>query len=189
MQQISETDAQAWSQKDLAGWSKTTQKLAAQLIVKYGKPGDVTSRQLVWYDNGPWRRTVLAKEGAQHNFPVPHKNVLEQTVNYKVPARKLGEVMEYAGGAIVDRVRGEVTARSDSEVGNIIILNLVNDIVTDNRNLLQANVYHAQLIRGIQTGDIDPYTNALRFQPQANTAEPGEVAPLLKHLQSETPEE
>ena len=60
MQKAPDADAQAWVQKNLTSWSKATQKLAAQLVVKYGKPGDVTSRQLAWHDNGPWKRTVLS---------------------------------------------------------------------------------------------------------------------------------
>lgn len=187
MQKTSEADARAWVQKNLAGWSKATQTLATQLVTKYGPPADVTSRQIAWYDNGPWRRTVLYKEGAAHNFPSPHRDVLEQAVSYRVPRRKLADVLNYNGSIIIDRTRGEVAARCGSETENIIVLNLVHDIVTDNRNTETAKVYHAQLIRGMQTGDRDSAATELKFKPgQADTGDPDEMAPLLKHLQSDS---
>jgi hypothetical protein len=186
MQPTSKPEADAWILKNLGGWPKATQTLAAQLITKYGLPNDAGSRQIAWYGNGPWKRTVLYKEKVQHNFPAPHEDMLEQTVSYRIPAQKLGAVLQYNGSVGVDRTRGEISAHCGSEMENIIVLNLVHDIVTDNRDLEQAKVYHAQLMRGIQTGDIDSYATKLQFSPpSASTSDPGEVAPLLKHLESD----
>lgn len=186
MQLPSKSDADAWVQKNLTGWPKATQTLAAQLLQKYGLPADVGSRQIAWYGNAPWKRTVLRKEEVLHNFPSPHKDILEQSVSYRVPPQKLGAVMQYNGSVGVDRTSGEISAHCGSERENIIVLNLVHDIVTDNRDVEQARVYHAQLMRGIQTGDVDSYATKLQFQsPSGSTADPGEIAPLLKHLRSD----
>jgi hypothetical protein len=49
----------------------------------------------------------------------------------------------------------------------------------------QALAYHAQVIRGVQIGEPETYPYKLRFkapQPAADTADPAEEAPLLKHL-------
>jgi hypothetical protein len=169
----------------MAEWPKAAQGVAVDLVVKYGIPSDVASRQVAWYDNKPWKRTVLHKEGVRHNFPAPHADILEQTVSYRVPPQKLAAVMQSNGSVSVNRTAGEITAHCGSEIENTIVLNLVHDIVTDNRDVEQARVYHAQLMRGIQTGDADSYATKLQFQAASDSADPGEIAPLLKHLQAD----
>lgn len=177
--------AAAWVQQHLAGWPKVSIAVASDLITKYGLPKESTDRELTWYDNGPWKRTVLHREEVQHNFPLPHKDVLEQTVNYRVPPEKVGDLLKYDGSLVVDRTRGELTVHCDNEEANTLTLNIANDIVTGNRNVEQALAYHAQVIRGVQIGEHETYPYKLRFkvpQAAADTADPSEEAPLLKHL-------
>jgi hypothetical protein len=177
--------AAAWVQQHLAGWPKVSIAVASDLITKYGLPKESDDRELTWYDNGPWKRTVLHREEVQHNFPLPHKDVLEQTVNYRVPAEKVADLLKYDGSLVVDRTRGELTVHCDNEEANTLTLNIANDIVTGNRNVEQALAYHAQVIRGVQIGEHETYPYKLRFkvpQAAADTADPSEEAPLLKHL-------
>ncbi|HTV52531.1 MAG TPA: hypothetical protein VME21_15185 [Steroidobacteraceae bacterium] len=178
--------AQAWVHRHLGTWPLGTQKVAADLITEYGPPAGSTSRELLWYDNGPWKRTVLHKTGPQHNFPLPHLDILEQTVNYRVPPEKVPDLLNYDGSIVVDRTRGELSVHCDSEQQNILTLNLANDILTGERTVDQALAYHAQVIRGLQTHDTESYPFALRFKPQPSsaTADPGEEAELLRHLGS-----
>ena len=98
-------EAAAWVQKNLAGWPKMSIAVASDLITEYGLPKDSNAHELTWYDNGPWKRTLLHKEEIQHNFPYPHKDVLEQTVNYRVPVGKIGDLVKYDGSLLVDRTR------------------------------------------------------------------------------------
>jgi hypothetical protein len=175
----------AWVQKNLAGWPKMSLAIAADLITKYGMPQESNSRQLTWYDNGPWKRTVLHREESQHNFPYPHKDVLEQTVNYRVPLEKVADLLKYNGSLVIDRTRGELSVHCNNEQSNILTLNIANDIVKGDRTIEQALAYHAQVIRGIQIGEPETYPDKLRFkapQPAADTADPDQEAPLLKHL-------
>lgn len=176
--------ARTWAHEHLSGWPAGTQKVAADLITKYGPPAGSTSRELSWYDNGPWKRTVLHRFGAQHNFPLPHQDILEQTVNYRVPPEKVADLLTYDGSIVVDRTRGELSVHCDSEQQNMLTLNIANDILTGERSVDQALGYHAQVIRGLQTHEPETYTNALRFkqQPSSATADPGEEAELLRHL-------
>src|ERR1700751_5251456 len=90
-------EAAAWVQKNLVGWPKMSLAVAADLITQYGMPQESNSRQLTWYDNRPWKRTVLYREEIQHNFPYPHKDILEQTVNYRVPLGKVADLLQYDG--------------------------------------------------------------------------------------------
>ena len=49
----------------------------------------------------------------------------------------------------------------------------------------QALAYHAQVIRGKMTGDRGTYLDKLKFSPpktSAETADPEEVAPLIRHM-------
>jgi hypothetical protein len=172
--------------KNLAGWPQATQELAARLTAKYGPPQESTSRELIWYGNRPWKRTVLHKEGVRHNFPRPHQDILEQTVNYRVPSDKVSELVAYNGSLVVDRTRGELTAHCDSEEANTLTLNLADDIVKGERSTDQALAYHAQVIRGMEIGEPESYPEKLRFtvaKSNAQTADPAEEAELLSHLE------
>ncbi len=182
---MSAAEAAAWVQKNLAGWPTVTLALATTLLEKYGSPDSNTVWAAVWYHNGPWKRTILYKEETQHNFPRPHKDVLEQTVSYRVPAEKIGDLATYDGSLLIDRTRGELTVHCDSEEHNILILNIADDIVKGERTVEEALIYHAQAIRGLETNDPQPYAQKLRFKiPKsgADTADAAEEAPLLRHL-------
>jgi hypothetical protein len=178
-------EAAAWVQKNLAGWPKMSIAVASDLITKYGLPEESDARTLSWRDNGPWKRTVLHREEVQHNFPLPHKDVLEQTVNYRVPLDKVADLVKYNGSLVIDHTRGELTVHCDNEVANTLALNIADDIVKGDRTVEQALAYHAQVVRGVQIGEPETYPYRLRFKaPQsvADTADPAEEAPLLKHL-------
>jgi hypothetical protein len=178
-------EAAAWVQKNLAGWPKMSIGIASDLITRYGLPKESDSHELTWYDNGPWKRTVLHREEIEHNFPLPHEDVLEQTVNYRVPIGKIADLVKYDGSLVVDRTRGELTVHCNNEESNTLTLNIADDIVKGDRSVEQALAYHAQVIRGVQIGEPETYPYKLRFkapQPAADTADPAEEAPLLKHL-------
>jgi hypothetical protein len=178
-------EAAAWVQKNLQQWPKLSIAVATDLITKYGIPQVSNDRQLIWYDNRPWKRTVLHRDEVHHNFPYPHEDILEQTVNYRVPLAKVAELVKYDGSLVVDRTRGELTVHCNNEQSNILTLNIADDIVKGDRSVEQALAYHAQVIRGVQIGERESYPYKLRFkapQPETETGDPDEEAPLLKHL-------
>lgn len=177
---------EAWVREHLSGWPAACRRVAVELVSKYGPPHQVTAEALLWHGNGQWKRTVLHRTGAKHNFPLPHEDVLEQTVNYRVPADKAGNLMAYDGSLVVDHTRGELTAYCDSEAQNHIMLNLADDIVTGQRSVDEALGYHAQMVRAIETHVHEAYPVKLKFklQSSAETADPGHEAELLEHLQS-----
>ncbi len=176
----------SWVREHLAAWPPSTRRVAEELIRKYGLPQETTAQALAWHGNGPWKRTVLYRRGVKHNFPLPHEDILEQTINYRVPVGKVGELAAYEGSLVVDRTRGELTAHCDSEAQNHIVLNLADDIVTGQRTADEALGYHAQIVRGMQTHVPESYPLELKFKPQssAQAADPGHEAELLEHLES-----
>src|SRR4029077_19885173 len=128
-------------------------------------------------------RTALFKDGAPHNFPKPHVDVLEQTVDYRVPLDKVADLLKYDGSLGIDRTRGELSAHCDSEQQNTIALNIADDIVKGERNVEQALAYHAQIILGPRDREPETYPQKLRSKPPASpSAEAGDEAPLLVPL-------
>jgi hypothetical protein len=179
-------DAPAWVQKNLVGWPPLTVKVAVDLVRKYGIPAEHDGHCLTWYANPPWRETTLYREEVQHNFPQPHKDILQQSVNYRVPPEKVGDLAAYNGSIVVDRTRGELAAHCDTEAANILALNIANDIVRGERSVEQALGYHAQVVRGVAIGEPESYPLKLRFPVDPSSrqsADPAEEAPLLYHLQ------
>ena len=177
-------EAAAWVKANIADWPTLRLHVALELLERYGLPQEHSRRHLAWYDNGPWRRTLLAREGAAHNFPRRHEDVLEQTINYRVPEDKVTELSAYNGSLVIDRTRGELTVHCDSEPANILTLNIADDIAKGARSAEQGRGYHAQVVRGVEIGEPESYPQKLRFQPASarDTADAGEVAPLLRHL-------
>jgi hypothetical protein len=172
-----------WVQKNLQGWPPEAIALATDLVHKYGQPTEITAHRLTWFNNGPWKRTTLLREAAPHNFPRPHRDMLEQTVDYRVPPDRIGDLVAYNGSIRVDRTRGELSVHCDSEWQNTLTLNIADDIVKGERNVEQALAYHAQVIVGMRDREPETYPQKLRFKtPQPNTADPAEEAPLLLHL-------
>jgi hypothetical protein len=184
-QQQPSAEALAWVQKHAATWPEKTRRLAAQLITKYGPPAEATERQISWYGNGPWKRTTLYKEEVQHNFASPHKNVLEQTVNYRVPLDKLAPLAQFNGSIVVDRTRGEISSTSDAEDINFLALNVADDLIRGERDAEQARTYYAQIVRARMIKEPEPDLQSLKFKPAANTADPDEIAPLIRHMGGE----
>ena len=182
--------AHDWAARTLPGWPVERQVLAAHLVTRYGEPQEMTASSLTWHDNGPWKRTVLYKDGDLHNFPLPHHDVLWQTINYKVPLNKVVALMTYDGSILIDRTRGEVTVHCDSEAANILTFNIANTIVSGENTVEQAMAYHAQVVEGLRIHEPEEFPQKLRFKtPKSNatTADPGEEAELLRHLMATPP--
>jgi hypothetical protein len=187
---VPSTEALAWAQKSLAAWPESTRRLGAQLVTKYGQPAEVTARQITWVSNGPWVRTTLYKEGAQHNFAATHRNVLEQAVLYKVPVDKLAELAAFNRSVVPDLARGELASFSDSEELNFLALNVADDIVRGERTAEQARTYYAQIVRAKMIKEPERDLQKLKFTPAksaAETADRDEVAPLIKHMSGADP--
>jgi hypothetical protein len=182
---VPSAEALAWAQKSLAGWPESTRRLGAQLVTKYGQPAETTARQVTWVSNGPWARTTLYKEGAQHNFAAAHRNVLEQAVLYKVPVDKLAELAGFNRSLVPNLARGELASFSDSEELNFLALNVADDIVRGERTAEQARTYFAQIVRAKMIKEPERDLQKLNFTPAksaAETADVDEVAPLIKHM-------
>jgi hypothetical protein len=157
----------------IGSWPDKSQEAAQFMIDKYGMPNEQTPTTLVWYATGPWKRTILYKEAIPHNFPKPHTDLLEQFIDYRVPTDKFDELAAYDGSVIVERTKGELSARCDKEAMNFLALNLANDIVLGRRTAQQARDEYARQVVAFMNNRAEAYTQGLQFSvSRAGTADP-----------------
>ncbi len=160
----------------LQRWKSRPLEIAKRLIAKYGQPQEFTSQQLVWHYNGPWKRTVLFNQEIPHHFPKPHADMLQQTVEYHVPLEKVRDLVEFDGSLLVDRTRGELSARCDSEEANVLALNLAHEITTGRRDVKNARQHCAEAI--LQKKHSQYKDALLFFLPVSNQADTDQAVPL-----------
>ncbi len=158
----------------IANWPEVSKMVAQMIIDKYGQPHGVTPDMLVWNNSGPWKRTIVSRETVQHNFPTPHPDLLEQFINYKVPVEKFDDMAAYDGSVILERTKGEMSARCDLEGANFLAINLANDVATSKRTTEQARAYYTQAMKTFkETGVMDAYMKGFVFTvPTGGTADP-----------------
>lgn len=160
------------------GWPEDSQKAATAMSQKYGAPDEMTPTRLIWLNNGPWKQTIVYKEAVDHRFPVPHKDVLEQFVAYRVPPDKFDELANYDGSVIAERTKGEISARCDKEPMNLLALNLTHDIVEGKRSVEEARQFYAKTAMEVMQGKMPSYVQKLQFSPSQRTADAD--APVMK---------
>lgn len=161
--------------KMIQNWPSESREAANKTIAKYGQPAEATQNMLTWNDNGPWKKTMVYKEAIDHNFPMKHKDVLEQVIDYKVPSELFSQIAMYDGSVMVKRTIGEISARCDKEEANMLALNLANDIITGKKNVDEAREFYTQTITSFGNGEKPEYTQKLTFAiAKGGTADPDE---------------
>lgn len=156
----------------IEGWPDASRTAAEAMIAKYGAPDHASDMMLCWKNNGPWEKTVVFKEETDHNFPMPHKDVLEQCVSFKVPPDKVDELAKFDGSLKVDRTRGILSATCDKEEMNFLALNLAHDIIIGNKTVEEARDHLARAAAEFKKGQADQYTQRLHFEAMARAADP-----------------
>ena len=151
----------------LASWPETATKAARSAMETYGMPDEATPTMLVWHDSGPWKRTIVYKEEIQHDFPMPHKDVWEQSINYDVPVAMFDDLAMYDGSVIVERTKGEMSARCDKEGANFLAINLAHDIITGKRTVEEARSMYGATMKSVMQGEMPEYVRGFTFTPTA----------------------
>lgn len=128
----------------VASWPQASQMAAMDMIQKYGPPQEVTGSMLKWRNNGPWKWTTVSRETTPHSFPMPHPDLLEQAIDYRVPVDRFDDLARYDGSVIAERTKGEMSARCDKEGANFLAINLGNDVATQRRSADDARAYYAR---------------------------------------------
>lgn len=155
-----------------SGWSVMSKKALEETTKKYGLPNEVIPSRAIWYNNGPWKRTIVYRDEIPHNFPQPHTDVIENVINYRVPEEKLAALAHFDGSLIIEKTAGEVSARCDMEAANILSFNVMHEIVTKNISAEEARKTFCDITSAFVLNRPAPFAEALQFEvPQGNTAE------------------
>ncbi len=152
-------------------------EVAMKMVEKYGAPNEATPTRMVWFNNGPWKFTILTNEEIPHHFPMEHVDLLRQGIDYKVPANKFNDVAHYDGSIVIDRTPGEISARCDKEEMNFLAVNLANDVAMGKRSVQQARDFYAATAMAFMKMSLNDeqkmYTSGFAFSvPKGNTGFP-----------------
>ena len=148
----------------LDGWPERPRLGANEMIAKYGMPQQVTSEKLIWNNAGPYKRIMVTREEIPHDFPLPHMDFLEHTINYNVPIDKTDDLIAFDGSSTINRTAGELSARCDLEGHNILTLNLDHDIVTGKKTVQQARKAFGDIVVEDVMCKHPAYVEALQFK-------------------------
>jgi hypothetical protein len=146
-------------------WSEDAREAAQLVIDKYGPPDETAPSVLIWNAPGPWKRMVAHRDLDDHNFPAPHKDSVESFLQHSVPPERATDLIQFDGSVVVNRTRGELSARCHDEEANFLALNLANDLIEGERSVEDARNYYATEFLGYRKKEPTPYMEALRFQP------------------------
>ena len=127
-------------------WPVKPREVAMKIAAKYGDLDEVTASMLIWHQRGPWKR---------------------------VPTDKIDDVAAYDGSVIVERTKGELSARCDDERMNFLALNLAHDVATGAKDVDAARMSYAEAAMAVMANKSPAYTQALQFKrTAAATADP-----------------
>lgn len=150
----------------VTAWPERPRLGAQMMIDKYGLPQHAAAEELIWRDQGPYKRITATKAEHHHDFPKPHMDFLEHTIDYRVPPERAAALAEYDGSCTFDRTRGELSARCDLEGHNILTLNLAHDIVMGNLSAQEARTTFSEIVTDDIKGKYPAYTTELQFEPE-----------------------
>ena len=91
-------------------------------------------------------------------------NFLEQTIAYQVPDAKINALTSFDQRISVNKIKGELSCRSDSERTNFLALNLADEIVNDKRSVQDAQDFYQEAQRLSQSGKTSPYMEGFLFE-------------------------
>lgn len=148
-------------------------KEAAQLVIDaYGQPDEICDSMIVWNKPGSWKRIIAYKDFDKHDFPAPHIDCIESFIDYVVPSDILSSLNTFDGSVVVNRTRGEISARCHDEQANNLALNLAHDIVAGKKTTQEARNYYAYEFLAYRKKEPTPYMDKLHFEASTSGGDP-----------------
>ena len=146
-------------------WSKDSSEAAQLVIDMYGVPDEVSGSTMTWHKPGEWKRIIAYKDTDKHNFPAPHIDCVESFIDYQVSIDKVTDLIIFDGSVVVNRTRGEMSARCHDIEANRLALNLAHDIINSVKTIAEARNYYAKEFIGYRKKEPTPYMDKLQFKP------------------------
>lgn len=159
----------------IQNWPKELQTQARYLIDKYGAPSSSDTNSLVWMNNGPWRKTILHREGFTKAMMGKNRDHLEQVVSYAVPEEKIADLQRFDKRIEVNQATDEISSHADTESMNYLALNLADDIVKGERTVQAARSFYRKTKMLEKTGKSSPYLDGLLFAKGSSAIERGSM--------------
>ncbi|MFI5351187.1 MAG: hypothetical protein ACHQ2Z_16705 [Elusimicrobiota bacterium] len=147
-------------------WPEPSRAAARALLDKYGEPSAFDDASLIWHRNGPWEDTVVYRGTPRRSKRGLDADIIEQSIVYAVPAKKITELKRFDSRLDIDRPSGEISARSESEKLNFLALNLAAEIVAGKRNAGQARDFYRKTLTLSESGKSSPYMEGFLFSPR-----------------------
>jgi hypothetical protein len=153
-------------------WPVPSKAAIKSLTEKYGLPAAVTDDMVVWNNTQPFKRSIIYREEVNQMFPMQHSDVLQQTVDYRVPLDRVDDLSRFDGSIMVDRTKGELSTRNDREEMNILSLNLADKIIKGEMTVEEARRDYSKNAEALAAGTTSPMLSGLIFTPESGTADP-----------------
>ena len=160
-----EPDPEEEAREIVEDWHEESQRAFEMMMDEYGEPDAISEEVAIWHDTDPYHRTEITADATEHNFPMPHYDVMEQYVYYEVPEDMVGELAEFTGSVIVSRTRGELSARCDEKAPNFLALNLAHEIIEGALTPDEARTRYGEEIQALMAEEPTEYTQELLFDP------------------------
>ena len=104
-------------------------KFAQHLTKTFGKPDELTNKQVVWHNKDGFKRIVVRDEYILHGSPAPHYDFVYCYIDVKVPHEFAEDMAKSSESIMIDYLKGEAGARCGSLTANAVTLNYVLDVV------------------------------------------------------------
>jgi len=143
-----------------AQWPEPSRLAAAQLSERYGPADQIEADRLRWVGRAPWKRITL--------WMVPLDSSaggLDETVALRVAPEQVRELRRFSPQLRVSELGTELSARSDSEEVNRLLLNLAYRIVQGRLDPAAARKSFAKELRLRAAGKESPLMGDLLFRP------------------------
>lgn len=170
--QVTRADGKKEGPVDLLTWPAAAQDAAREMRGKYGRPDVESHDMLIWLDKKEWKMISISNGESPHSFPLEHTDVLEQTINYRVPIEKYADLAEFDGSITINRTKGTLSVRCYTEAMNILSLNLAHDIILGKRTVEEARYFYGDVVRKKALGKDHEYMQRLLFTLEKDTSDP-----------------
>ncbi len=165
---------------NMSGWSEASKMAVMMMKKQYGEPNETTESMMMWNKTGQWKRTVIYAKEYKHDFPMPHTDVMQQWIDYDVPAEKYSDLAMFDGSVVCNRTNGEMSARCDKEGANFLAINLANDVVKGTKDYKTARDFYAKAVKEMINGGKPEYMQKLQFNvASGNTTYADEASSII----------
>jgi len=148
---------------NMSGWSEASKTAVMMMKKQYGEPAEKSESMMMWKNNGQWKKTVVYAKEFKHDWPMPHVDVMQQWIDYKVPPEKFSDLAKFDGSVVCNRTNGEISARCEEEGANFLAINLAHDIITGKKDVNSARDFYTKAVKEMGNGGKPAYMQKLQF--------------------------